>query len=253
MTDRKAFKPHDFKLDDQGAVTIAFAQLDVIDADRDVSLPGSFPAGKAVPMSAYGHTSWDGALPTGKGTIREDGKWAIFDGQFLMKTDQGRNAYETVKEMGELQEWSYGLNAFDTSYGQRDGQAVRFIKAQDVFEVSPVLKGAGVETHTMAIKSGSPEPDLPYAAHAAWLRDAFKAFTDRTGERAEWRAKEGRGLSIATRDDLAQFVLELRAFPAIADELDALLKATDPAAPAIARANEVAALASMLRANGVDV
>ena len=68
---RKAFMPGEFKLEESGAVTIAFAQLNVVDHDKDVSLPGSFPT-KTVPISAYGHTSWSGAMPVGKGTIRED-------------------------------------------------------------------------------------------------------------------------------------------------------------------------------------
>src|SRR3989304_4612736 len=69
MTDilRKAFTPFDFKLSETGDVTVAFSRFNVIDSDNDVTFPGAMPVGKSVPMSAFGHTSWDGALPTGVG------------------------------------------------------------------------------------------------------------------------------------------------------------------------------------------
>lgn len=195
----KTFTPYDFKLDEAGAITLAFCQLNVVDSDADVSLPGSFPSGKAVPMSAYGHTSWDGALPPGKGAIREAGEWAVFEGQFLMETDHGRNTYHTVKALAELQEWSYGLKVVDHSFGTQDGKSVRYIRKQDVWEVSPVLKGAGVRTHTMAMKGGAPGPDAPYAEHLSWYADGLPALLDRIKDRADFRASEGRKLSRTDR------------------------------------------------------
>ncbi|RLA43841.1 MAG: hypothetical protein DRQ97_12245, partial [Gammaproteobacteria bacterium] len=65
------------KMDDRGYVEVAFAQLNVIDHDGDVIVNGAIPS-KDVPMSAYGHTSWDGALPVGRGSISEEGNWAVF-------------------------------------------------------------------------------------------------------------------------------------------------------------------------------
>jgi hypothetical protein len=194
MPSRKSFTPGEFKLSETGEVVVAFAQLNVIDRDGDVTLPGAFPA-KAVPMSAYGHTSWDGELPVGKGLISEAGDWAIFTGSFFMDTAQGRNAHATVKAMADLQEWSYGYEPVVADYGQRDGRSVRLLKSIDVFEVSPVLLGAGVGTHTLAIKSGAPGADAPYAEHLDRVLDEVKALVDRSRDRAAWRAKEGRGLS----------------------------------------------------------
>ncbi len=173
--EHKGFVPADFKLNEAGLVTVAFSQLNVVDRDGDVTLPGAFPA-KDVPMSGYGHTSWSGAMPIGKGSIREDGGWGIFSGQFLMDTDQGRNAYNTVKAMGSLQEWSYGYDLVDYTFGDFAGQNVRFLKRVDVFEVSPVLVGAGIGTHTRAIKGAlkaaipvhsTPTSDAPWDGNAA--------------------------------------------------------------------------------------
>src|SRR3972149_6393010 len=101
MTDilRKAFTPFDFKLSETGDVTVAFSRLSVVGGESAVTFPGAMPVGKSVPMPAFGHPSGDGALPTGKGTIREAGDLGILEGAFFMETDQGRNTYPTVKAM----------------------------------------------------------------------------------------------------------------------------------------------------------
>jgi len=211
MTDilRKAFTPHEFKLSETGAVTVAYSRLNVIDSDGDVTFPGALPVGKSVPMSAYGHTSWDGAPPTGKGVLSEQGDLGIFDGSFFMETDQGRNAYHTTKAMAELQEWSYGYNVIDGGPGTFGGKAVRELRKLDVFEVSPVLKGAGVGTATLAIKSGAPGADAPYAEHLAWYAERLPELLDRVKDRAAFRAKEGRTLSSANRAMLEDLAMAL--------------------------------------------
>lgn len=248
MTERKSFAPAQFKLSDKGAVTVAFAQTGVVDRDFDLTLAGAFPV-KAVPMSAYGHTSWMGELPTGKGGIKEEGDWAIFDGQFLMETDQGKNAYETVKAMAELQEWSYAYDPVEYSFEQREGQQIRVLKRLDVFEVSPVLMGAGIGTHTRAIK-GDPGAGLPYAEHLALGLETVKAITARSKDRAEFRAKEGRALSSSSRDRLTALADEMKtAFT----DLEAILQETDPGKAAETQALKIAALAEEARFLGVAI
>jgi hypothetical protein len=248
--DHKTFAPADLKLSETGQITLAFAQLNVIDKDGDVTLPGAIPA-KQVPMSAYGHTSWDGALPVGRGGISEANGWGVFDGQFLMDTTHGRDAYLTVKAMAELQEYSYGYRPAEFSFGEQDGKQVRFLKSLDIFEVSPVLVGAGVGTHTLAIKSGGPDDGLPYAEHVVWVLDQVKALVDRTSDRAELRLKEGRTLSGATLDQLT----------AISDQLGAssgalkdFLAANQPPPKADERlAREIEVLIARARRRGVQI
>jgi len=246
MVDRKAFTPIEFKLSETGDVSVAFSRFNVIDSDEDVTFAGSMPSGKAVPMSAYGHTSWDGALPTGKGLISEKGDLGVFNGSFFMETDQGRNAYHTTKAMADLQEWSYGYAVLEGGPGMFEGKRVRELRKLDVFEVSPVLKGAGVGTATLAIKSGLSGFDLPYAEFGSWVLEANEAFLDRTKSRLTDRTKEGRVLSAANRDHIA----------AIVESLSALLAATTPADPAkqaaFAKAYQDNLLA-IARANGVPV
>jgi hypothetical protein len=211
VPDRKAFTPFEFKLSETGDVLVAFSRFNVIDSDGDVTFVGSMPLGKAIPMSAYGHTSWDGALPTGKGTIGEKGDLGIFDGSFFMETDQGRNAYHTTKAMADLQEWSYGYNVIDGGPGTFDGKRVRELRKLDVFEVSPVLKGAGVGTGTLAIKSGRPEAGASYAEVLSWYAEGLSDLVDRTKDRSEFRAKEGRVLSSANLAMLEELASALEA------------------------------------------
>ena len=221
MTDllRKAFTPVEFKLSETGAVTVAFSRFNVIDSDEDVTFAGAIPTGKAVPMSAYGHTSWDGAPPTGKGVLGEKGDLGIFDGSFFMETDQGRNAYHTTKAMAELQEWSYGYAVLEGGPGMFEGKRVRELRKLDVFEVSPVLRGAGVGTGTLAIKSGAPASGAPYAEQLLWYSEGLPALLDRFKGHAAVRATEGRKLSRADRAALEDLVETLDGQLATAREL----------------------------------
>lgn len=151
--DTKALGRVEIKDADQGLVTAVFATLGVVDSDGDVTVDGAFEDGAQVRISAYGHTSWGGALPVGKGAIRVVGKEAILDGQFFMDTTAGRDTFTVVKELGPMQEWSYGYDAAEFSFGEQDGQRVRFLQKQKVYEVSPVLLGAGIGTRTLAAKA----------------------------------------------------------------------------------------------------
>lgn len=160
----------------QGTVEAVFSTFNEVDSDKDVTLPGAFTEGAATRISAYGHQSWFGALPVGKGTIRTSPTEAVLEGQFFLKTTHGRDTFEVVKEMGDLQEWSYGYDPVKFSFGEFNGEKVRFLEQLLVDEVSPVLKGAGVNTRTTAVKQMS--SDLSRA-----LRDAGK---ERFGGEDTW-------------------------------------------------------------------
>jgi HK97 family phage prohead protease len=138
---------------DKGMVSAVFCTFDVIDHDGDVIAPGAIPDGLAVRISAYNHKSWDGAMPVGKGTIRVTDTEAILEGQFFLGTTAGRDTFELVKQMGDLQEWSWGFDVLDAEPATVDGRNVRRIKRTAVHEVSPVLLGAGLHTRTLATKS----------------------------------------------------------------------------------------------------
>lgn len=139
---------------DQREVTAVFSTLGVRDHDGDITRQGAFTDGAPVQISAYGHASWGGALPVGKGTIRIAGDEAILDGQFF-DTSAGRDTFVTVRELAksDMGEWSYGFDINEFAFGEVDGQRVRFLDKLTVHEVSPVLLGAGINTRTLAAKA----------------------------------------------------------------------------------------------------
>lgn len=142
---------------DKGLVTAVFATFNTIDKDGDVTLPGAFKDGTPVRISAFGHSSWGGrgnVLPVGKGTVVSNSTEAILEGQFFMNTTIGKDHFEVVKAMGELQEWSYSVDPAKESYGDFEGKRVRFLEElKGPHEVSPVLAGAGEGTRTLDLKS----------------------------------------------------------------------------------------------------
>jgi len=155
----KEFKTIDSILanDIEGKVEAVFSVFNTIDSDNDVVEPKSIRSGygdKGVTM-VWAH---DWAKPIGKGKIVQDDNNAKFIGEFNMNTDAGKEAYETVKAMGDLQQWSFGFEVLDSEIGtftkdNGDSQEVRYLKDVKVWEVSPVLVGANQETYTMAIKA----------------------------------------------------------------------------------------------------
>jgi len=133
-----------------GEFTAVFSTFNVIDKDGDVTLPGTFKDGAPVRISYWGHRWQD--LPVGRGVIHADDAKAWVDGQFFLDTQAGKETYTTVKNLGELQEWSYGYDVLNSEPGKLDDQEVRFLKELEVPEVSPVLLGAGIDTRTESIK-----------------------------------------------------------------------------------------------------
>lgn len=142
---------------DNGArsVSAVFATLNVEDSQGDVILPGHLGTQE---VAMVWHHDW--TRPIGKGVISETGSLAIFEGTFLNTADADE-AYETVKQMGTLQEWSFGFWSHPESveWKETPEKVIRILgpmpdgtPGADVAEVSPVLRGAGVGTRTLAIK-----------------------------------------------------------------------------------------------------
>lgn len=167
--DTKTLARVEIKDESKGEVTAVFATLGVRDHDGDFTREGAFTDGAPVRISAYGHKSWQGQLPVGKGVIRLKGKRAVLEGQFFMNTTHGRDTFETIKQLSEagLQEWSYGFDIDEYAFGEVDGQRVRYLDRLTVHEVSPVLLGAGIGTRTLSAKGRDldqePEPTAPTA------------------------------------------------------------------------------------------
>jgi hypothetical protein len=172
---------------DKGTVSAVFSTFDVVDKDGDLTLPGAIKDGMEVVISAYQHQSHYGALPVGKGVIRTTKSEAILDGQFFLNTTAGRETFEVVKELGELQEWSYSLHNVTRKSSEIDGQMVSIIEDIGLIkEVSPVLIGAGVQTRTLVAKG------LKFTEEGDAVLAAVKSYLDRAGEVMALRGAKGR-------------------------------------------------------------
>lgn len=223
--ERKGLKEFTLDPNKAGHGRVVFATFNVIDKDGDVTLPGAFKVGQPVRLAQWGH-NWSG--PTiGAGVVGADTVKAWADIEFNLEMAAGKETYQSIKfdaARFKLQEYSYGYDVVDAELGQFEGQSVRFLKAQDVIEVSPVMLGAGIGTHTDFLKSAG----LPFADHAGHVLASVQALFERTQDLKDLRSKEGRTLSGANRTRLSGLADAMET--GLAD-LRALLADTDPAKP----------------------
>ena len=107
----------ELKAETEGKVSAVFSVFNSLDSDGDIVLPGSIKSGfksGSVPM-VWAH-KWD--MPIGKGSIKSDGEKATFEGEFFMDTDSGKEAYKIVKNMADMQQWSFGYRVNDAERGK---------------------------------------------------------------------------------------------------------------------------------------
>lgn len=195
----------EIKDEEKGEVEAVFATLGVMDKDGDIIREGAIKNGTKVKMSSYGHDAIFGAVPVGKGTVHVEGDQALFKGRLFLSTVRGKETFDVLKEFGADQEWSFGFRVTGSEVpdeAQRQKGVWRVITKMDVFEVSPVLRGAGVGTHTVAVKeadaAAEPDPEAKAAEEAARLEAETKAEEERiAAEKMEAEAKEAASLAAA--------------------------------------------------------
>ncbi|KKM05904.1 hypothetical protein LCGC14_1749360 [marine sediment metagenome] len=145
----------EIKLDEAGAFEAAIATFDAIDSDRDIVKPGAF--GDAVVSVLPAHDS--GSVPLGKVQVKERGNLAVAVGGFNLAIGAARDWSAALKfdlaNPPAVQEWSWGFTIPEggSKIETMDGEPVRIISKVDVFEVSPVLRGASIGTRTLSAKS----------------------------------------------------------------------------------------------------
>lgn len=175
--------------DETGEFTAEFATLEVIDHDDDVTKRGAFRDGQETLIEPWNHEYRE--PPVGKGVIHERDNKAVIEGKFFLDTQNGLEHYRVVKNVGELQEWSYTFEIEEASRGQLEGQEVQFLEKLDVWGVAPVTRGAGIDTRTTSIKSGEEHrnqkkavgPHSTETSDASWDGPANEARA-RSGESA---------------------------------------------------------------------
>lgn len=193
------------QLNEKGEGVAVIATLNVIDLDRDVTLPGAF--GEQVVPMVPAH-DWMEA-PIGKAALREAEKEVIAEFQLNLKTDAGRNWYEALKfdldRPPMKQQYSYGFSIVESESGMFENQRVRFLKSLQVHEISPVLLGAGVGTGTLALKGAkSGALGVKMAEQLTCSIEYLESTISRLEEIRDIRAKSGRRLSQERLDDIAR-------------------------------------------------
>jgi HK97 family phage prohead protease len=229
--------------DGEGSIEAVFSTFNVVDRGNDIVLPGAIEHGKEVPM-VWAH---DWSKIVGKGVTEVTPERAVYKGQFFLDTTAGMDAYRTVKNMGALQEFSWGFLINAADYAERDGQTVRLIKSTELFEVSPVLVGEGRGTGTLALKYGQPFDEQCDTALAAVTH-----IVDRWKSLADSIVKEGRPISESRRGRMGAIAEQLDAASA---DLRAILKETEPAKTADIDWNAlwVAQMALNAKQNGIHL
>lgn len=203
--ERKSCSAVELKADgDKGEMTAVFATFDVVDHDGDVVLKDAITDGTPVRISAFNHASWGGALPVGKGVVKTTSTEAIVEAQFF-NTQAARDTFATIKEMGDLQEYSWGFDIVKHSFDEREGKPVRVLESVKLHEVSPVLLGASIGTRTLAVKSG-----MQFSEHITAVMADVSELITRAGEVLAIRRDKGKDMSEVSHDLLELLDADLR-------------------------------------------
>ena len=158
--DNLSFKNAPIELKEDGDtryIEAVFSLFDTIDSDNDVTKANALRSGytgNKVPL-VWNH-DWSKVI--GRGVIETDNQKAVFKGYFL-NTEAGKEAYETVKAMQDMQQFSYGFQVMKSTKGTHidskgEEVPVRVLEDVKVWEVSPVLVGAQQNSFVQALKSG---------------------------------------------------------------------------------------------------
>ena len=226
-------------------IEAVFSLFDVIDSDNDVTKANALRSGytgNKVPL-VWNH-DWSKVI--GRGIIETDNQKAVFKGYFL-NTEAGKEAYETVKAMQDMQQFSYGFQVLKSSKGTHidskgEEVPVRVLEDVKVWEVSPVLVGAQQNSFVQALKSGlepvdeeikaemqveSTEPEVSsetdasiskssqqgmrLGEHAVASLEELKAFTERIEDLASLRNSEKKTLSSKSTEMISKYLSGLNA------------------------------------------
>lgn len=198
------------QLTDEGEFIARFSAFGIVDSQGHVTTRTTFEDGVDVVVGAWGHNRL--ALPAGRGTVRVADDGAYLHGRFFTDTAHGRDTYLTVRNLGELQQWSYLAVVLDARPVDVDGREVTELTRLQLVSVDPVDVGANPRTATIAIKG------LSTSVRA--LADDVDDIVAALQRRAEVRMRAGRHIGAATLDEAAALARRLRS---AASDIEAML------------------------------
>lgn len=150
-----------------GIVEAIVSVTNVVDSVNDVIEPGAYKntLRKRNPKGVWSHDTnipvaktlkveelmpGDSRLPE---DLRQQNAGALLvKMQFNLNTSRGRDAFYDVQFFAEEQEWSIGYSVPEGKSVQDEKTGVRFIKALELYEYSPVIFGAAPSTRTLSVK-----------------------------------------------------------------------------------------------------
>lgn len=179
QTLHKAFVPQFKAAGEDGTASWIMATLNEKDHDGDVTLPGAFGRQTFSVVPAHDHSH----VPLAKAVLYEQGDVAVVEAKFNLDIPAARDWHSAIKfdlaNPPAVQEYSYAYNLREGGWrmGQFKGEQVRFFQALpdgtpgvDVYESSPVLRGAGTGTRTLAAKRQSERESDNEAGLKEYLR-----------------------------------------------------------------------------------
>lgn len=192
----------------KGLISVVFATMGVWDKDGDLATPGFYGEQDIalLPTHDWSH------VPIGKGRTREEGTQAIADIQMNLDIQAAKDWLSAIKfdlKVGKpIQEYSYGFKVLEG--GARQGEALgrtgRILQPREdgtpgskIWEVSPVLVGAGERTGTLMAKGAG----KTLVEESQAVLDAADSLVERVKALAALRVKEGRELSSPNKERLA--------------------------------------------------
>lgn len=210
------------ELSKEGEGLAIIATLNVKDKDGDVTVPGAFgeQEAKMVPTHDWSH------VPLGKARVYEEGTNVYASFKMNLEIPSAKEWHSALKfdldNGAPLQEWSYGFMIGEASYGDFEGEQVRFLKQLVVHEISPVMLGAGNGTRTVAVKSLKDTP-MQLAEHIKAAIENVQSAIERCEDVKAVRELNGRDLSPDRYKELQQLLDVLKGWEDLKERITVLL------------------------------
>ncbi len=218
----------------KGKISVVFATMGVWDKDGDMSMPGFYGEQDVVLLPAHDWSS----VPLGKGKTREEGNLAIADIELNMELQTAKDWLSAIKfdlKVGQPRmEYSYGFKILEggSRMGEGLGRQGRILQPREdgtpgskIWEVSPVLVGAGERTGTLSAKAAG----KTFVDESQAVLDAADGLVERAKALAALREKEGRELSAPNKERLAALA---DSFQKYAKEMTSLIVTAPAVVPA---------------------
>ena len=136
--------------DSQGTVVANVTKYNTLHYDDSILQKGSIPDKDNIAVSQWNHSSIRGTEPPvtyAKGY--SDGDYYKVKIDYDLGDAIQSKSFNSIQKAGDVQEYSVGIIPKDYSF---DEDHTMIIKQADIYEISPVIKGASPDTGTVTIK-----------------------------------------------------------------------------------------------------